>query len=50
MFPLQRTINICADTFYDNDSFTREVFMELTQTANKSVEFSLTTPYRPTDK
>ena len=42
--PLAETIKICADAFYNDDSitpsFSRNIFVELTQLATSSVEFS----------
>ena len=42
--PLAETIEICADALYNNDSmvpsFPRNIFVELMQLANSSVEFS----------
>ena len=52
--PLAETINIFADAFYGSEfrppSFPREVFIELMQTATKSVELSFNNViYRETD-
>ena len=52
--PLQETIEICANTLYDDNlvppPFPREIFIEPMQTATSSVKFSFNdTIYRQTD-